>query len=108
MNEDRNKKREYVEDKINELESNSKNKNTRDLYKGITEFKQGYQSRTNLVKNERGDLLVDPHTVVKRWNNYFCQLLYRGWVMAGRLTFTQQSHLCQSLVMLRLKLLLES
>jgi hypothetical protein len=31
----RNKKREYVKDKINELAMNSKNKNIRDLYRGI-------------------------------------------------------------------------
>jgi hypothetical protein len=37
----RNKKREYLKDKINELESNSKNKNIRDLYWGINEFKKG-------------------------------------------------------------------
>jgi hypothetical protein len=37
----RNKKREYLKDKINELESNSKNKNIRDLYRGINEFKKG-------------------------------------------------------------------
>jgi hypothetical protein len=35
----RNKKREYLKDKINELESNSKNKNIRDLYRGINELK---------------------------------------------------------------------
>jgi hypothetical protein len=57
----RNRKREYLKDKINELVSNSKNKNTRDLYRGINEFKKGYQPRTNLVKDERDDLLVDPH-----------------------------------------------
>jgi hypothetical protein len=50
----RNKKREYLKDKINELESKSKNKNIRDLYRGITEFKKGYQGRTNLVKDETG------------------------------------------------------
>jgi hypothetical protein len=37
----RNKKREYLKDKINELESNSKNKNIRDLFRGINEFKKG-------------------------------------------------------------------
>jgi arginine utilization protein RocB len=31
----RNKKREYLKNKINELESNSKNKNIRELYRGI-------------------------------------------------------------------------
>jgi hypothetical protein len=57
----RNKKREYLKDKINELESDSNNKNIRDLYRGINEFKKGYQTRTNLVKDEKGDLLVYPH-----------------------------------------------
>jgi hypothetical protein len=71
----RNKKREYLKDKINELETNSKNKNIRDLYGGVNEFKKGYQPRTNLVKDEEGDLLADPHKIVNRWMNYFCQLL---------------------------------
>jgi hypothetical protein len=71
----RNKKREYLKDKINELESNSKNKNIRDLYRGINEFKKDYQSRSNLVKDEKGHLLADPHKIVNRWMNYFCQLL---------------------------------
>jgi hypothetical protein len=71
----RNKKREHLKDKINELESNSKNKNIRDLYRGIKEFKKGYQPRTNFVKDERGDLLADPRTILNRWKNYFCQLL---------------------------------
>jgi hypothetical protein len=71
----RNKKREYLKDKINELESNSKNKNTRDLYRGINEFKKGYQPRTNLVKDKRGDLLADAHKILNRWKNYFRELL---------------------------------
>jgi hypothetical protein len=60
----RNKKREYLKDIINELESNSKNKNIRDLYRGINEFKKGYQRRTKLVKDEKGDLLADSHKIV--------------------------------------------
>jgi hypothetical protein len=43
----------------------SKNKNIRDLYGGITEFKKGYQPKTNLVKDERGDL-VDPQKILTR------------------------------------------
>jgi hypothetical protein len=46
-----------LEDKINELESNSRNKNIREVYRGINEFKKRYQPRTNLVKDKRGDLL---------------------------------------------------
>jgi hypothetical protein len=35
----RNKKREYLKDKINEIALNSKNKNSKDLYRGINNFK---------------------------------------------------------------------
>jgi hypothetical protein len=49
----RKEKREYLKGRINELESNSKNKNIRDLYRGINEFKKVYQPRTNLVNDER-------------------------------------------------------
>jgi hypothetical protein len=71
----RNKEGVCLTDKINELESNSKNKNIRDLYRGINEFKKGYQPRTNLVKDERGNLLADPRKILNRWKNFFCQLL---------------------------------
>jgi hypothetical protein len=35
-------KRGNIKDKINELAIHSKNKNIRDLYRGINEFKRGY------------------------------------------------------------------
>jgi hypothetical protein len=62
----RNKKREYLKGKITDIELKSKNKNIRDLYWGITEFKKGYQPKTNLVKDERGDLLADPQKILTR------------------------------------------
>jgi hypothetical protein len=70
----RKKKREYLKDKIKKLESDSKNKNIRDLYRGTNEFKKVYQLRTNM-KVEMDDLLVDLHKILNRWKNYFCQLL---------------------------------
>jgi hypothetical protein len=39
----------------------------------MTKFKKGYRPRTNLVNDERGDLLADPHTISNR-KNYFCKL----------------------------------
>jgi hypothetical protein len=60
----RNRKREYLKGKITENELNSNNKNIRDLCRGITEFKKGYQPKTNLVKDERGDLLADPQKIL--------------------------------------------
>jgi hypothetical protein len=67
----RNKKGEYLKDKIKELARNSKKKNIRDLYRGINEFNRGYQAINNLVKDENGDLLEDSHNILNRWKNYF-------------------------------------
>jgi hypothetical protein len=67
----RNKKKEDVKDKINNLAKNIKNKNTRDLYRGINEFQRGCQPRSILVKDENGDLLADSHNVLNRWKNYY-------------------------------------
>jgi hypothetical protein len=94
----RNKKREYLKDKINEHQSDSKNKNIRDLYRSINEFKKVYQLRTNSVKDERGDLLEDPRKILNRRKNYFCQLLnVHGQVVLDRLKCMQPNPLCHSL-----------
>jgi hypothetical protein len=69
------KKGEYLKDKINELARNGKNKNIRDLYSGINEYKRGYQPRNNLLKYENGDLLADSHNILNRWKNHYSQLL---------------------------------
>jgi hypothetical protein len=65
----------YPKDKINELAMNSKNKNIRDLYRGVNEFKWGYEPRANLVKDENCDQLADSNNVVNRWKSYISQLL---------------------------------
>jgi hypothetical protein len=62
----RNKKREYLKGKINELETNNKNKNITDLYRGVNEFKKGYQLRINNITYENGNLLADPQNVLNR------------------------------------------
>jgi hypothetical protein len=54
---------------------NSKNKNVRDPYRGINEFKRGCQPRSIFVKDDNGDLLVDSNTILNRWKSYFSQLL---------------------------------
>jgi F0F1-type ATP synthase gamma subunit len=66
---------EYLKDKVNELTTNSKNKNILDLYRGINEFKRSYQPRSNLVKDKNGDLLADSYIILNRLKNNFSQLL---------------------------------
>ena len=60
--------------KIEELETNIKIQNIGDLYRGINDFKTGYQPRCNIVKDEKGDLVADSQGIVARWRNYFSQL----------------------------------
>jgi len=45
------------------------------LYRGINDFKKGYQPRTVIVKDEKGVLVADPHSIKARWRNYLSQLL---------------------------------
>jgi len=70
----RNKNKAYLRAKIEELENNSKIKNIRDLYRGISDFKKGYQPRCNVVKDEKGHLVAESHGIVARWRNYFSQV----------------------------------
>jgi hypothetical protein len=60
-----------MKDKIDELATNSINKNIRDLYRGINEFKRGYRPLSKLVKDENGDLLGNFHNTLNRWKNCF-------------------------------------
>jgi hypothetical protein len=46
-----------------------------DLYRGINEFNKGYQPRINIIKDETGNLLADPQSVLNRWKNFFEQVL---------------------------------
>jgi hypothetical protein len=70
-----NKKKQYLKNRINEFATKCKNKNVGDLYRGINESKMGYQTRSNLVKDENDDLFADSHNILKRWDTYFSQIL---------------------------------
>jgi hypothetical protein len=71
----RNRKKAYLKAKIEELQTNSKINNIRDLYRGIYDFKKGDQPRTVIVKDEKGDLVADSQSIMARWRNYFSQIL---------------------------------
>ena len=61
----RNKKKIYLKAKIEELETNSKIKNIRNLYsyRGINDFKKGYQPRSIIVKDEKSNLVADCNSI---------------------------------------------
>ena len=83
----------------------SKINNIRDLYRGINDFKKGYQPRTIIVKDEKGDLVADSHSIMTRWKNYFSQLLN---VHGARDVRQEEIHTAEPLVPLRLSWLLKS
>jgi hypothetical protein len=48
---------------------------TSKVYRGVNEFKKGYQPGSKLIKDENGDLLADSHNILNRRKNHFSQLL---------------------------------
>jgi len=62
------------------------------LYRGINDFKKGYQPRSNTVKDEKGDLVTDSHGILASGENTFPSYrMYLGLIMLGRQKYIQQS-----------------
>jgi len=59
--------KEYQKSEVEELVKN--------LYRSISDFRKGCQPRTNIVRNEKGDLVADSHSILARWRKHFSQLL---------------------------------
>ena len=80
--------------KIEENETNSKIKNIKDLYRGIIDFTKGYQPRTNVVKDEKGDLVAYSYSILARWRKSFSPRywMYMGLMMLSGQKYTQQNH----------------
>jgi hypothetical protein len=83
----------YLKAKIDELETNSQIKNIRDLYRDSSDFKMGYQPRTNIVMDEKGDLVTDSHSIVAGWRNCFSQLFNVHGVSDVRQTYIHAAEL---------------
>ena len=92
--------KKYMKAKIDELETDSKTKNIRNLYRGIKDFKKGYKPRNNTIKDQKGDLVADSHSILVTWRNHFSQLLnIHGLMMLGRL----EIHMAEPLVPVRFR-----
>jgi len=64
-----------MQDKIDKLETHSKIKYIRVSYRGMNDFHRGYQPRTNIAKDEKGDCITDSRSSLSRWRSHFSQLL---------------------------------
>ena len=70
----RKKKRDYMKAKVNKPQENSKNKNIREMCKGINEFKKGYQPRAYVIKKHDGTTVADTTTILSRSKQFFSNL----------------------------------
>ena len=83
-------KKECLKAKIDELETNIKIEKIRDLFKGIIDFKKGYQPRTNIVENEKDDLVTDPTVFWLGGRTLSLRLsMYMGLLMLGRYKYSR-------------------
>jgi hypothetical protein len=44
------------------------------VYRGISDFKNGYQPKIKIVKNEKDDSLTDSYSTLARWRNHFSEI----------------------------------
>jgi len=58
-------KEDYMKAKIDELENNSKIKKSQTCIEALM-TKKGYHPRTNIAKDEKGDLVTDIHSILAR------------------------------------------
>lgn len=90
------KRREYLKDTINELETYSKKKNIRDFYRAVSEFKESYQARSNFIKDKNDDLPADAHSILKSMEELLLPTtedrICMGLMTSGKLKHTTLSH----------------
>jgi len=85
----RNKKKEYLKAKIEELETNTKIKNIRELYRDINDFKIVYRPETNIVKNEKDDFVTNTLFWLGGGNKPLNFSVYLGIVILCRYTYSR-------------------
>ena len=69
------KRTEYLKAEIDELETNRKINIIRVLCGGVNDLENCYQPGTNILKEEKGDMITACHSIVVRWRNHFFHIL---------------------------------
>ena len=70
------------------------------MYKGINECKKGYQPRAFLIKKHDGTIVADTTSILRRWEQFFSNLLKLIRVLAMKgVKYTLQDKTSQSLVL---------
>ena len=66
------------------------------MYRGISDFKKGYQPRTNIENDETGDLVTGCYSILARWRGLFLPAIECTWVHDVRQT---ETHTAEPLVL---------
>jgi endonuclease/exonuclease/phosphatase family metal-dependent hydrolase len=69
------KKRDLLRKKMEEIREYKDKKLTRKFYKGIKEINRPYQAKSVVIKDEHGKLIAEQEEILKRWKQYFEDLL---------------------------------
>lgn len=73
----RRKKRGMLNEKLKEIEEKRLQKQTRNFYKGTDWFRKEFKPRLTGCKDKQGKLLGEENDIMKRWTEYFNELLNR-------------------------------
>ena len=73
----RHDKEQNIIKQCEEVENNSKQNATRDLYKAVKNITRRFNPRLEVVKDDSNNVLTDSSDVVNRWKEY-CEKLYEN------------------------------
>jgi hypothetical protein len=60
---------------LESIEEDQKHNNTRKMYQTINQFKKGYQHKHNIIRNKKGELVINTKERAEIWKEYFDKLL---------------------------------
>jgi len=69
-----NKKKVCMKNVIESIED-KKHNNTRKMYQTINQFKKGYQHKFSIIRNKKGELVINTKEKAEIWKEYFDKLL---------------------------------
>ena len=71
----RNQKRQYIKQQLTKAEEDSDKNNTREFYKKIKYFKNGFTAKTTGIKNRKGEIISGKKIILNTWKEHFEELL---------------------------------
>jgi len=71
----RNKKKTCMKNVTESTEEYQKHNNTRKMFQRANQFKKGYQHKFSIIRNEKGELVMNTKEKAEIWKEYFDKLL---------------------------------